>query len=357
MQFTRITLRNTRIIQSAIVEPGPGFNYIVGGNGSGKTSLLEGIHTLSTGNSFRTGNPISLIRHHQNVMQSFAEFLYRCDGNPHRIGIERMSDGSTKVKIDHQRTHRLADLTQTIPLLALHPESHWLINGGPSQRRKLIDWGVFHVEPGFISVWRHYKRALEQRNEALKRATDIETIHVWDHSLAELGERLHGYRVRYLSALSPFLSSLLGKAGWGSSVTLSLRRGWSEEVSLENELTRSLKRDRLYRNTGTGPHRAELLIKENGHEIRNMFSRGQQKLLIYLLRIAQANYLQSVRDIRSVFLCDDLPAELDRDKRTWVSEALKEAGYQVFATSIEPFTEEFSALQSRMFHVKHGVVY
>ena len=91
--------------------------------------------------------------------------------------------------------------------------------------------------------------------------------------------------------------------------------------------------------------------------MRNVFSRGQQKLFIYLLKIAQANYLEKVRDIRSVFLCDDLPAELDRDKRTWVSEVLKDAGYQIFATSIEMLAEEFSALQSAVFHVEHGVVH
>ena len=225
MQFTRISLRNTRVVENAIVEPGPNFNYLVGQNGAGKTSLLEGIHMLSTGNSFRTRKSINLIRYHQNMMQSFAEFLYRCDGRSRCIGVERMSDGSTKVKIDHRYTNRLSDLTQTIPLLVLHPESHWLLNGGPSLRRKLVDWGVFHVEPQFIAVWRGYKRVLEQRNAVLKRAADEETIHIWDHGLVELGERLHGYRLEYLSALSPFLSNLLEKAGLGNSITLSMQRG------------------------------------------------------------------------------------------------------------------------------------
>ena len=87
-----------------------------------------------------------------------------------------------------------------------------------------------------------------------------------------------------------------------------------------------------------------------------VFSRGQQKLYIYLLKIAQANHLYSVRNIRSVFLCDDMTSELDVKNRARISSALLESGYQVFATSIVALEQEFDSLQSRVFHVEHGKV-
>jgi DNA replication and repair protein RecF len=357
MQFHRITLRNIRNLEDAGIEPGAGFNYFVGENGSGKTSLLEGIHVLSTGSSFRTRKPVNLIRHEQASLQSFAEFTYRSDLRPHTVGVERARNGSTRVKIDRESTYSLTDLTQTIPLLALHPESHNLVNGGPTQRRKLIDWGVFHVEPGFVSVWREFRRALDQRNAALKHGASDEAVIVWNRVLAEAGESLHKHRVDYLSDLLPFMSQLLERAGWGSSVSLSIRRGWNEELSLSEELAKSLKRDRVHRNTVSGPHRAELVLNFNNEEIRHMFSRGQQKLFIYLLKIAQANHLFRVRNIRSVFLCDDMPSELDKKNRARISQALLDSGYQVFATSVVMLEEEFDSLQSRVFHVEHGKVH
>ena len=356
MQFHRITLRNTRNLENVSIEPGAGFNYFIGENGSGKTSLLEGIHILSTGSSFRTRKPANLIRHEQPTLQSFAEFTYRNDLRPHTVGVERARNGSTRVKIDRETTSRLTDLTHTIPLLALHPESHNLVNGGPTLRRKLIDWGVFHVEPGFISVWRDYKRALDQRNAALKHGASDEAVTVWNRILAVAGEKLHNHRVEYLSGLFPFMFQLLEKAEWRSSVSLSLRRGWNEELTLGEELDKTLKRDRLHRNTVSGPHRAELVMKFNNEDIRHVFSRGQQKLYIYLLKIAQANHLYSVRNIRSVFLCDDMPSELDVKNRARISRALLESGYQVFATSIVALEQEFDSLQSRVFHVEHGKV-
>lgn len=356
MQFCRITLRNTRILKNVHIEPGPGFNYFVGENGSGKTSLLEGINILSTGGSFRTRRPANLIRHEQAALQSFAEFTYRNDGKSRTVGVERARNGSTRVKIDREPANKLTDLTQIIPLLVLHPESNKLINGGPVQRRKLIDWGTFHVEPDFVSVWREYNRALKQRNAALKQAASDDTVTAWNGALAHAGEKLHKHRETYLSGLLPFMSRLLDKVNWNSTVSISIRRGWSDDHNLESELARTLKRDRLYRNTVSGPHRAELLIKQGNEEIRHVFSRGQQKLFIYLLKIAQANHLNSERNIRSVFLCDDLPSELDEKNRASICRELLDSGYQVFATSVVTLDEEFKSLQSRVFHVEHGKV-
>ncbi len=356
MQFHRISLRNTRILENTCIEPGLGFNYFVGENGSGKTSLLEGIHILSTGSSFRTRRTGNLIRHEQDDLRSFAEFAYRSDQRPHTVGVERSRSGSTHVKIDRQSTSRLTDLTQAVPILVLHPESHNLINGGPTLRRKLIDWGVFHVEPQFVTVWRDYKRALDQRNAALKQGVDDGAVTIWNGILSEAGEKLHAHRVEYLSDFSPFLFQLMEKVGWGSSVSLSVRRGWSEESPLDEELDRTLRRDRLNRSTGSGPHRAELVIKQNNEEIRHVFSRGQQKLYIYLFKIAQARHLHSVRNIRSVFLCDDMPSELDEENRARINRELLESGNQVFATSVATFQEEFGLLGSKVFHVEHGKV-
>ena len=356
MQLVRVAIRDTRNLEHIDIALGPGINYLVGQNGAGKTSILEGINILSTGVSFRSRSADKLIRHGAPTLQVFAEYVSRRDSHAHTIGVQRARSGNTRVRIDGENATRLSDLTQRLPIIALHPESHQLVMGGPSLRRKLIDWGVFHVEHSFLETWKDYRRALDQRNAALKQGAENSAILVWDETLAENGEKLHQKRERYLEHLLPFINRYLSTIEWGSGVTISLRRGWPEDVSLKEELQQSFNRDRTYRTTHPGPHRAELLIKHNDVEIRNTFSRGQQKLLVYLLRIAQADHIAGIRDVRSVFLCDDLPAELDREKRLLICRQLLESGYQVFATSVENLVDEFKELDSKVFHVEHGTV-
>ena len=381
MQLCHLRLHNIRIIESMDVELDPGFNYIVGENGSGKTSVLEGANILSTGSSFRTNNPAHIITHGKDRLQAISSFRDASDLPLRQAGIERSRNGTFQVKLDLAVANRLSDLTQAIPLLALHPESHQLILGGPQLRRKFLDWGVFHVEPNFIATWRSYRRVLEQRNAALKEKGGRNTIEVWNRALAENGERLHQYRSDYVQALSkkiaalseesPINSNVAGgqvKKGEGGhdhageenshitrhAIQLKLRSGWSDGANLLDELTRHHERDRHYRNTTIGPHRAELVIKQGDYDVRDVLSRGQQKVLVYVLKLAQAMQLKKISGKKSIFLCDDLPSELDEKSRHWVFQQFSSAKFQVLITGIHLQNDELANFQGRLFTMEDG---
>ena len=354
MQLNRVSLRNVRIVEEAGFEPGPSFNYVVGSNGSGKTSLLEGLHILSCGSSFLTKQLNSVIRHDQVSLLATADYTDPEDNSAHHAGVERGRDGSSRIRVDREDVARMSDLSRNLPVIALQPESHQLLGGGPSERRKLLDWGVFHVEHQFMEAWRDYRRSLAQRNATLKAGGDREAIRLWDPGLAASGERLTAYREAYLEQLAPILAQALASVEFGREVAVELQRGWNQQYALAEALDRSRQRDLQYRTTTVGPHRAELHIRSEGHEIRRVFSRGQQKLFIYVLRLAQAELLRTQGGKRCLFLCDDLPAELDRENCARVVSLLGEAGYQVFASSVSTPESSLLGTEGRVFHVEHG---
>ena len=356
MKLTRLQIRNVRILEAVDIRPQAGLNYFIGDNGAGKTSLLEGIFALSSGGTFRNQPLKQLINRQSDYLQVHAKLQYLESGDSHNAGLQRGQNGDLRIKFDSQPLNRLAQLSHKVPLLALHPESHLLVTGGPSVRRKALDWGLFHVEPSFMATWREYKRALEQRNAALKLGMGNSSIQLWHQPLANSGEAIHRHRQAYLEDLLPVLRQYLTRVDWGGGVNIELRRGWPSNYSLLDELSHGLHRDKLYKTTHSGPHRADLIFKYDSQEIKHHLSRGQQKLLVYFFRLAQAQYIYNKRKVRSVFLCDDLPAEFDRSMRAMVCQQLIDLGHQLFATSVDDLHEEFSALQSAVFHVKHGLV-
>jgi len=354
--FNRILIRNVRVIKNAELEPSPGLNSLVGSNGSGKTSFLEALHILSAGHSFRESKIDHIIANGSSDLRIVADFADAQNHSKRVAGISRARQGSVNARLDQQEIRRLSQISKALPLLALHPESHQIISGGPSNRRRLLDWGVFHVEPGFHETWRQYKRFLDQRNAALKMGAKQTEVAVWDAGLAEAGETINSMRKAYLTRLMPLLNRLAQQFESTGTVSLEYQRGWSAGITLKQALVASLARDIQYKSTQSGPHRAEISIRDSGQDVRHSYSRGQIKLLTYLLRVAQAELLKESSGQLSVMLCDDLTAELDDDNQNRLLRVLAAIGYQIFVTSLEPISAQPFTHHSAMFHVKHGRV-
>ncbi len=168
MQLSDLKIRDFRNLVDVELEPCSGVNLISGQNASGKTSLLEAIYYLSHLRSFRTVYLSDLINHQADRLQLFAKAV-DSQHNLVPIGIER-SRHALQVRARQKPVQRVADLTALFPVLAIHPDSYRLITGSPSERRAYLDWGVFHVEHGFFEAWQRYKKALSQRNAALRAA-------------------------------------------------------------------------------------------------------------------------------------------------------------------------------------------
>lgn len=350
MSLQELRVHDLRCIGSAELELAPRLNLVSGPNGSGKTSLLEAVHLLGRGRSFRTRNTERLIRRGEARLQVFGR---TADTIPHDLGVGCDRESGVVARIDRRAADSLAELSALLPLQLIDPGIHRLVEEGPVQRRRWVDWGVFHVEPGFIRSWGDYTRALKQRNAALRQAAPTEP---WDAELARLGEGLARSRQALLEALRPEWQAICGRLLAGLHLEWSFHRGWSQDHSLAESLALHLMRDRERGSSGVGAHRFDVALKVDGRLAREVLSRGQQKLLGASMTLAMARLAARASSVRlPILLLDDPAAELDREKTRLLIEEIAALQCQLIVTSLDPERPEFGPPQ-RAFHVEQGRV-
>jgi DNA replication and repair protein RecF len=351
MSLFRLGLRDFRSFRDAELELSPTTNLVVGQNASGKTTLLEAVHVLGQARSFRCADLSQLTRAGTEGFQVVGRA--RRDGHEVPMGLKRHGR-QLEMRVAGAKAQSRAELAQALPVRILDSQAQALLDGGPRPRRAYLDWGVFHVEQGFLAAWRQYSRALRQRNEALKQRAPRRALEPWTMELAEFGEQLNALRVRYLEALLPSARTAVGEA-LGQSLTLALRRGWDESLSLAQALEDALPRDQARQTTTVGPHRADLEIRLEGVPAIERVSRGQGKVLAGTLVAGQLAGFQAHTGQRPTLLLDDLPAELDDQlvDRLWAQLASLDA--QKIVTAIHPELLPASLREgARVFHVEHG---
>ena len=363
MSLAELTVDNVRCVSHAELLLHPGQNLIWGGNGSGKTSLLEAIFLLGRGRSFRTRNSERLIRHGQSQLVVFGRTSPAADGAAESasresaglstpLGIQVSRTDGTKARIGGAPASALTELSQTFPVQAIDPGIHKLVEEGGHRRRRWLDWAVFHVEHSFADHWLRYTRALKQRNAALRTQPDQAAL--WDGEVARLGEIIAAARGRLLEQLEPHWRAVLGRLT-GVEVELHYSRGWTQELPLADALREALPRDRVRGATHPGPHRGDVLVRLHGKPAREVLSRGQQKLVAIAMTLAQLSLLQQATDLHPTLLLDDPAAELDADHLLRFIAQVRELKCQLVLTSLTPEFQSFGA-PDRVFHVEQGAV-
>ncbi|HEX4269565.1 MAG TPA: DNA replication/repair protein RecF [Steroidobacteraceae bacterium] len=355
MILGELTLRDLRCIEQAELSLHPGHNLIWGGNGSGKTSLLEGIFLLGRGRSFRTRNSERLVRHGQERLVVFGRTESsgpESTGFVHAVGVEVDRKEGTRARIDAAPVGSLADLSHVFPVQVIDPEIHKLIEEGGRRRRRWLDWAVFHVEPRFADWWVRYGRAVRQRNAALRERSG--SVRAWDVEVAAQGERISEARRNVVEQMQPYWREVV--AGLDCPVgELQYFRGWGAQHSLAEALEASRTRDELRGLTHSGPHRADVLIRVGGRLAREVLSRGQQKLMAVALTLAQLRLLKGMSGTTPTLLLDDPAAELDADHLGYFVREIAPLGCQLVITSLHPETQAFGTAD-RVFHVEQGRV-
>ena len=353
MSLERLSLEDFRCVARAELDCDPRCNLITGENASGKTSLLEAIFFLGRGRSFRSARNELLIRHGASQFSLLARV--RQGGITQPLGL-RLSAEGIEARYAGRPVGGLAELATVLPVQAIDPEVHRLVDGGPQERRRYLDWGVFHVEPNFVELWRRYQRALRQRNACLKAGQANALVQAWDRELVEAGEAVAQHRVHYLQGLSGAVRAV-GQRLLGAEIELSLHQGWSADRTLAEALEHSLSRDRERGLTHAGPHRADLGLRVAGLPARDRVSRGQQKLLAATLLLGQLAHDAERGSPMAALLVDDPAAELDAGNLERLLDEVIQLPVQLFLTALDPRNPVLSRLpQARRFHVEHGVL-
>ncbi len=350
MRIERLTVRNLRILSAAELEPEGGINLFTGPNGAGKTTVLEALHLLGRGRSFRHADAGPLVR--EGAQAALVSAAVRSDsGEGHRIGIRR-EKRTFAARLDGRDLHRRSDLVRHLPLQLLAPGSHDLVERGPDLRRRFLDEGLFHVEQGYHGVAAEYGRALRQRNAALRGGNALLAAS-FEPLLARTGEALGAMRATQVQRLSERVAEVLDELEAGFRPTFRYHPGWSGS-SLEAVLSRNREREVGLGHTLGGPHRAELRMEVEGRPAARVLSRGQQKLLVYAMGLAQLELVSDALGEYPVLLVDDLPAELDGRRSRAVYGWIGRRPVQAFVTAIEGPSGEVAV--DRVFHVEQGVV-
>jgi DNA replication and repair protein RecF len=336
MALRRVQVTDFRCLHQASLDFDPRFTLISGPNASGKTSVLEAIYVLGRGRSFRTRRLDHLIRTGAGRMIIFGEVEVFDRRVP--LGIEGTTEG-LRAKVGGERVGSLADLASVLPVQVIDPEVHRLIEEGPGRRRRLLDWGVFHVEPGFVENWQKYQQVLRQRNAALRAGQSADAVLAWDADLIRYGELITAARERYVAALSPQARTLAAEL-LGLDLTLSYRTGWARDSTLREALSRSWSKDQEAVATQVGPQRAELAIRVDGHPARDRVSRGQQKLLAAVLLLSQMRLLPV--ECTPTLLLDDPAAELDAARLGALIRAVQAQPLQLVITTLHDELSEFA---------------
>lgn len=348
MALGRVRITALRCIAEAELALHERRNFIFGANGAGKTSLLEAMFVLGRGRSFRTRQMRRLV---QRGREGFAVFgTVSGNGRARRIGVAYTA-GRMEKRLDGEVAASMAELAAVLPVHAIDPSMHGLVEGGPSERRRYLDWGVFHVEHGYLGEWKKYRRALSQRNAALKQGSDVRP---WTSALAIAGMAVEASRQRYVERLGPAVTRF-GEALLSRPLSLDYRRGWAPEHDLLEALGRSEPRDRMTGSTEVGPHRAELLLRLDERRVQDEASRGQQKLVAAALVLGQVAVESEAAPGRSVLVVDDPAAELDAWSLQRLRAALSLVDAQLVMTALT--AESLPPDQdSPVFHVEHGEV-
>lgn len=360
MSITSLRITDFRNLSAVEVLPCvQGLNIICGDNGSGKTSLLEAIYYLGLGRSFRSSTAGRMIKHESQKFSLFAQLLSENECLV-PVGVERDNNGTSRLRLAEQDVASIAELAYLLPIRIINSQSHNIFESGPIYRRKYLDWGLFYQTEQFLPCWRQFERVLKQRNAILREKRPKNELEAWTNEFIKYGLELDACRRQYIDALSPIISVLAAELLNLPPIELSYDPGWPQEHDLASILALKWAEEYRFGYTQYGPHRADLEIKIQGVEAKHFLSRGQQKLLICAMILAQGMLLAKHANKGLIYLVDDLPAELDLQSRQKLISLLSRQPTQIFITAVDASTicdlPIAANVPIKVFHVEHGVV-
>jgi DNA replication and repair protein RecF len=337
MIATTLSVRDFRSYEAADVRLGAGLTVISGRNGAGKTNLLEALYFACTGRSCRTSNERECVRFGAGLTR--LELCCEDALERHALSVGFQPGEAKRLRVDGAGVERLTD-SPARPLVSVFlPDRLELVLGAPALRRAHLDQVVAALWPARAATRRAYSAALAQRNALLAgiRAGHASraSLPAWDAELARHGIALMADRAATVERLAPRFAEHAGGLGLEGDVELAYRpRSKAQDAdALTAELAERVDGDLERGFSGHGPHRDELAFKREGRELRAYGSRGQQRLGLLALLLAEREELAAERGAAPLLLLDDVMSELDATRRERLTTLLRRGGQAVITTT------------------------
>ena len=355
MRVGCVEVGNLRVLREIKVEFSRRANLIVGPNGSGKSSLLEALYILGSGRSFRSYRLHDVISRGELYLRVVGETV-DADGLMDEIRVDYSASTGLRIRRGGADVRAASELAAFLPTVAVTPDSYRLVTDGADLRRRIIDKLLFHVKPDYLESYQRYRRALRQRNAALRNGAADPELEGWAAELASTGNELTQQRSEYLVRALPRMKDTVGRLV-EASIEIQFYRGWNASVSLEGVYGQTLASDRQRGFTQAGPHRADLRFTVEGRPVQHCLSRGETKLFVTAIAVAQAGDLAAVLGFPPVVIVDDLASELDSDSQSRCLSELREIGGQLFLSGVPGHGLGDADLEEgRVFHVEQGQI-
>jgi DNA replication and repair protein RecF len=319
MRVTRLWLTDFRNYTAAELAPAPdGLTVVTGGNGQGKSNLLEAVGWLATLASFRGAPADALVR--RGADQAVVRAEGDRDGRSLLLEAEiNLGGRRDRVLVNRQPLRRARDLLGALRVTVFAPDDLVLVKGGPAERRTYLDDLLVALHPRNDALRADVERILRQRTTLLKQAggrlhPDVEaTLDVWDAKLAVAGEELAGARAALVASLEPEVGKAYDQVAAGSAdVAVAYQRSW--DGPLADALVAARADDVRRGVTTVGPHRDELALSIGGLPARTHASQGEQRSLALALRLAGHGLVTETTGSAPVLLLDDVFSELDPER-------------------------------------------
>ena len=353
MRLESLTVRQVRNLTNIQIKPSKEVNIIYGDNAAGKTAVLESIYLLSKARSFRTPHIKEVIQHKQEELIVSGVITNR-NKKPVNTGI-RKSYKETKIRHNGEHVKAVSEQAKNVIVQTAIPDNSKILTGTPKDRRKWIDWAMFHVEQNYLQVWHSYHHGLRNRNALLRRSAREDEFFVWENMMATTAEMLGDMWQKYLACLQQYYQQVAGEHSCGAVVFGIKKENTKTKGFLEN-LQASRKSDMKAGFTQQGPHKTDFEFKTEGKHVNTLFSRGQIKLFATMLAIAQAKLLKNEKEKTPIILADDLAAELDKKAVNMLLELLYKENMQLFITTTETASIPMGNKETALFHVEQGRV-
>jgi DNA replication and repair protein RecF len=319
--LARLELRAFRNYEAAELEPAPGLTVVTGGNGEGKTNLLEAIGWLATLSSFRGAPSEALVRQgDERAVLRASVVRTESESGPRTTSVEAelTRTGRDRVLVNKSPLRRSRDLLGTVRTTVFSPDDLAVVKGGPGERRRLLDDLLVACAPRHAATRADLERILRQRGALLRsaggRATPdvVTTLDVWDTKLTEVGEVLGQARDKLVERLVPLVASAHGAVAGedAGEVDLVYAPAW-RDAGLSAALAAARTEDLRRAMTTVGPHRDDLDVSLDGRPARTHASQGEQRSLALALRLAGHHLVAEVSGTWPVLLLDDVFSELD----------------------------------------------
>ena len=330
MRVASTSLTDFRCYESAQLDLPPGVTVVVGGNGAGKTSLLEALGWAALGRSFRGVPDAALVRAGAPQAVLRVEIVTGAQPSERRrlVEAEVRVSGRNRVLLDRHPVARTRDLLGALRVTVFAPDDLVLVKGGPSGRRDYLDDLLVAAAPRYDAVRGDYERVVRHRNALLKGGVrDAEaraTLEVFDEQLVAAGAELVAGRLRLLERLTPAVGTAYqALAGLSVAVDARYEAEWAEGGSPPPDAIAEVMRGALEARqrqeidrklTLVGPHRDEWRLRLDAFDSRTQASQGEQRTLALALRLAGHRVCAEVLDDEPVLLLDDVFSELDAER-------------------------------------------